>query len=294
MKIILFNPAHNGDILLTLEIVKNIIKSNPSHTYDIQLACCSFIYKDLISKNVSVSNYTNIWMFDKNIDLNLSDNYHFTLWLYKNETLYLNMWQILVKDNIDCLNLNDRIPFIHNLFNEIKTTYGIDLSFNVEKYEDLIPVLPDIPDIDISIVNIIKAIDRHKIFIYNLISENYNNYEPLIQNILNKYPYHQIILARESTIRSSRIINLETDLLISPSFDGKNLVIYSNIANECDIVIFSQTGGSIFPLNRKNIANTNTKYYYLNHYLLSTMKNVFHLNCDYSSKVPELQNFSRV
>lgn len=281
MKIVLFNPAHNGDILLTLEIVKNIIKSNPSHTYDIQLACCSFIYKELVSQNVTVSNYTNIWMFDKNIDLNLNANYHSILWLYKSGTLYLNMWQILVKDNMDCLNLNDRIHFVHKLFNEIKAKHGIDLSFNVNKYEELIPILPDLPDIDTSIVNTIKSINRPKIFIYNLISGNYTNYDALIQNMLNKYPEYQIILARTHQITSSRITNLETDLHVTPSFDGKNLVVYSNVANECGIVLISQTGGSLFCLNQKNLSNTKTKYYYLNEYLLSTLQNVFHLNCDY-------------
>jgi len=277
MKIVLFNPAHNGDILLTLEIVKNIIKSNPSHKYDIQLACCSFIYKDLASTAVTISNYTNIWMFDKNIDLNLTHNYHSTLWVYKNETLYLNMWQILVKDNIDCINLNDRIPFVRKLFTEIKSKHGIDLAFIVERYEDLIP---ELPDTDTS-YNTIKAIDKPKIFIYNMISGNYRNYDMLIQDILNRFPNHHIILARAHGITSSRITNLETDLHVTPSFDGKNLVICSNIADECDIVIFSQTGGSFFHLNKKSIANKKTKYYYLNEYLLSTMKDIFHLNCDH-------------
>ena len=294
MKIVLFNPAHNGDILLTLEIVKNIIKSNPSHTYDIQLACCSFIYKDLVSPTVTVSNYTNIWMFDKNVDLNLTYNYHSVLWVYKSDTLYLNMWQILVKDNIDCVNLNDRIPFVHKLFNEIKAKHSIGLEFNVERYEDLIPVLPNIPDIDTSILNSIKAIDKPKIFIYNMISGNYNNYDALIQHVVNVYPDHHIILARAHSMASSRITNVETDLGITPSFDGKNLVICSNIADECDIVIFSQTGGSFFHLNKRSIANTKTKYYYLNHYLLSTMKEVFGLNCDYCSRVSELQVFSKI
>lgn len=292
MKIVLFNPAHNGDILLTLEIVKNIIKSNPSHTYDIQLACCSFIYKDLVCPNVTVSNYTNIWMFDKNVDLNLTHNHHSTLWLYKPDTLYLNMWQILVKDNIDCLNLNDRIPFVRKLFNEIGDKHQIYLSFNVERYEDLIPVLPDISDT--SILTRIKAIDKPKIFIYNMISGNYNNYDALIEHVVNVYPNHHIILARAHKMASERITNVETDLDVTPSFDGKNLVICSNIADECDIVIFSQTGGSFFHLNKRSIANTKTKYYYLNHYLLSTMKEVFGLNCDYCSRVSELQVFSKI
>lgn len=292
MKIVLFNPAHNGDILLSLEIVRNIIKSNPSHTYDIQLACCSFIYKDLVCPNVTVSNYTNIWMFDKNVDLNLTHNHHSTLWLYKPDTLYLNMWQILVKDNIDCLNLNDRIPFVRKLFNEIGDKHQIYLSFNVERYEDLIPVLPDISDT--SILTRIKAIDKPKIFIYNMISGNYNNYDALIEHVVNVYPNHHIILARAHKMASERITNVETDLDVTPSFDGKNLVICSNIADECDIVIFSQTGGSFFHLNKRSIANTKTKYYYLNHYLLSTMKEVFGLNCDYCSRVSELQVFSKI
>ena len=283
MKIVLFNPAHNGDILLTVEIVKNIVKSNPSYTYDIQLACCSFIYKDLVSTTVTLSNYTKIWMFDKNIDLNLTQNLHYTLCLYTPDVLYLNMWQILVKDNIDCLNLNDRIPFIRNLFNEIKANHNIDLSFNVDKYEDLIPVLPELDDT--SIVNTIRAIDKPKLFIYNLNSANYNNFDTLIKGVVNRFPNHQIILARESTICSPSITNIETDLHVSPSFDGKNLVIYSNIANECDIVVFSQTGGSLFTLNQKNLSNTKTKYYYLNEYLIHTLRNVFHLNCDFYNQL---------
>ena len=60
-EIYLHNPSHSGDILVTLEIVKIFISSNPTSIFKLVPASCKRLYNNLISKNVEVINHNCIW-----------------------------------------------------------------------------------------------------------------------------------------------------------------------------------------------------------------------------------------
>jgi hypothetical protein len=253
MEIVLFNPAHNGDVFFCLEIVKNIIYSNPDYTYDIRLSCSHYIYKELINTNVSLTNYENLWQIDRSILLINDDNKFNKLWVYNNNILYINCWKCLVDDNSSCINISSRVDFIKQLFTNINNTINTNLQFNINDYKDLIPMLPEIDNNIIN--NILNNILNYKtpiIFIYNLngcsnICKNID-YDKFIMYLLSNYIDHKIIIARKSNIHNENIINLETDHNIKPELNGYNLVLYSYIAERSKIVFFNPTSMFVFGL----------------------------------------------
>ena len=133
MNIVLYNYAHNGDVLLTLEIVRNIIKTNPQHNYEIRLSCSFFLYEQLVSENVKIIPSEKLWNIDSNIQISdwEFDNSKDIIWFYRNDKLYINLWKVLTKDNPSPININ-RIQFIKDMFENIKSETRIELKFDVK------------------------------------------------------------------------------------------------------------------------------------------------------------------
>jgi hypothetical protein len=282
MKIILHNPSHNGDQLLTLSIVKILINDNLDKEFMIVPACTTYLFTELSSEKVIIQEHPVIWHHNnKNIFNNknfISEN-HNTLWNFHDGNIYINLWKLLIQDNYNCISLTSRPTFIKNMLTQINNQTGIKINFNCDNYKELIPILPymDIEYIREKITSYNKKI----IFFYNQnsfcgIENSYPNdiNEKTIQQLINNYGEHyMIILSKPCNITHKNLINVETEFDNLPSFDGKNLIINANIANLCDEVYFKNNGGSLFILNQMNIANKNVKYNFIGN---SSWQNIYY------------------
>ena len=91
MKIILHNPSHNGDQLLTLGIVKQLILDNLDKEFVIIPACSSYLYNELLTDKVVLEEHPVLWDNDKNIfnDKNFISENHNTLWNYNDGNIFI-------------------------------------------------------------------------------------------------------------------------------------------------------------------------------------------------------------
>jgi hypothetical protein len=148
-------------------------------------------------------------------------------------------------------------------------------------------LIPEIPSLDTHFINeyIYKKNYDKIIMFYNLngysgqetFSNNFN------KNYINKLLFENInsliIIIDDCDIIHPNLITLSN--IIQKNISGINLVLYANICNLCDEVYFKNTGGSLFILNKVNLNNKLTKYFYLNgnDSYYSVIKNVYNLNC---------------
>ena len=89
MKIILHNPAHNGDVLSTLGIVKKLINDNLDKEFIIIPACSDYLFNELLCDRVIFEEHPVTWNIDKNIHhkTNFISENHDILWNYYNENI---------------------------------------------------------------------------------------------------------------------------------------------------------------------------------------------------------------
>ena len=290
MKIILHNPAHNGDQLFTSGIIKKLISDNIDKHFTIIPSCSMYLFNELLSDRVTLENHPVIWDNNANIIINrnfINEN-HDILWNYHEGNIYINLWKLLVYKNYNWISLLNRPLFIKNLLEEINNKTGIKIFFNCDNYKELIPTLPYV-NIN-EIIEKIRSYNKKIIFFYNQNScsglessytENIN--EIIIKKLIDNYGEdHIIILSKPCNINNKNLINVETEFGIVPVIDGKNLIICANIANICDKVYFKNNGGSLFILNQTNIKNNNNVKYYLigsNDYY-NTISNEYGLNVE--------------
>jgi len=288
MKIVLHNPAHNGDILFGSKIIDIIVKSNPNQQFIISPSCSTVLFEHLTSENVVIQMNDYQWVFETNIFPD-KDNYlfkqHDILWSIEDGNLYINIWQIMCFNRNNNMNLVGRIEVIKNLFLELEEKIGIELYFNAQHYTELIP---EIPQLDVSYIHsyLNNPLYDKCIFFFNLkgcsgsecFPPNFNN--DFIKQLLNENPQSLIIVPDTCTIKHVRLISLMDDLNIKKEVSGKSLVHYANICNLCDEVYFKNNGGSLFTFNVVNIQNKKVKYYFLNGHdeFYHIMKNVYGLN----------------
>jgi hypothetical protein len=76
MKIVLHNPAHNGDILFGSKIIDIIVKSNPNQEFIISPSCSTVLFEHLKSENVVIQMNDYQWVYETNIFPD-KDNYLF-------------------------------------------------------------------------------------------------------------------------------------------------------------------------------------------------------------------------
>ena len=295
MKIVLHNPAHNGDILFGSKIIDIIVKSNPNQEFIISPSCSTVLFEHLKSENVVIQMNDYQWVYETNIFPD-KDNYlfkqHDILWSVssgseapEDSKLYINIWQIMCFNRNNNMNLVGRIEVINNLFLEIKNKTGVELHFNAKHYTELVP---EIPQLDTSYINnyMNNRLYDKRIFFFNLkgcsgsecFPPNFNN--DFIKQLLNENPQSLVIVPDTCTIKHARLISLMDDLNIKKEASGKSLVNYANICNLCDEVYFKNNGGSLFTFNVVNIQNKKVKYYFLNGHdeFYHIMKNVYGLN----------------
>ena len=270
MNICLFNPGHNGDILSCLEFVKIFINSNPFLKFRLSVTCSTHLLLDFLNENVTLELHPNIWNIDnRNIQItnNNDDEGNFilslydTLWKVKNNTIYINMWQLFTKDKKNYFILSDRIEFVLKTLNEINQKMGTSIVFNCNNYKELIPILPNY-DIN-SIKDTLLSFNMKLVFYYNILYNNYNYDDNMIQFLLDSFSDSIVIVPKKSNINNPRLLSLETNFNILPKLDGSNLIIGAAIANLCTDVYIKNSGGSLFVLNQKNIENKKIKYIYL-------------------------------
>lgn len=264
-EIYLHNPSHSGDILVTLEIVKIFISSNPTSIFKLVPASCKRLYNNLISKNVEVINHNCIWdsKNTKNVLIknDIITNLHNVLFHYENNKLYINLWKMLIQDNSNCINLLGRTSFIKKTINEINSKFNLNIQFNCDNDKKLIPILPDI-NID-KTENYLKSLNKKLIFFYNLRSTcgfeqhtNININDKIILKLLSEIDDNTtLIIAKKTDIQNDKIICIETDLNNPLSNDGENLLVNEKISRLCDKIYFKMNGGSLFILNSINVNN---------------------------------------
>lgn len=272
MKIILHNPGHNGDQIISLGIVKYFINSNLDKDFIIVPGCSSYLFNELLSDKVVFEEHPVPWNNNKNIFncKNFISENHDVLWNYHDGNIYINIWKLLVQDNYNCISLSSRPTFIKNMLEQINNQTGIRIFFNCDNYKELISSLPYV---DIGFIREkIRSVNKKIVFFYNQnsfsgLEDSYPSdiNEKTIQKLINDYGEdHMIILSKPCNIIHKNLINVETEFGNLPSHDGKNLIINANIANLCDEVYLKNNGGSLFILNKMNIQNTNkVKYYFI-------------------------------
>lgn len=67
MKIILHNPAHNGDVFFSSKIVDYIVNNNPKYNFIISPSCSSILFEHLVSERVELQTNPYQWTFETNI-----------------------------------------------------------------------------------------------------------------------------------------------------------------------------------------------------------------------------------
>jgi len=296
MFIYLYNSAHNGDIFFTSEIAKTIIKSNPDKEFKLVPSCCSILFEDFVKKNSNVELMIHPSIWDLSESLNNYNNNEKNVFCLFNETsyfcnndLYLNLWRILIDDNIS-FDIRNRIEYINNLFNNINNLHNISLKFDIKNYEELIP---EIPILNINLFDDYikeKKYDK-KIFFYNFygysgqeknVPKDFN--DKFINKLLIENSNSLIIIPDSSNIKHINLISLKDDLYIDKDVCGKNLLLYANICNNCNDVYFKNNGGSLFILNKKNYNNNNIQFYFISdcnsfYDYNETIKKCYKLNC---------------
>jgi hypothetical protein len=305
----LHNPAHNGDVLASSQIVKVLVKSNPEIKFKIVPSCSSVLFEELVNDNVELLEHTSKWIFTTNYVENPDDDvfaFRDTLYGTKNNNLYINMWKLMLLHNSGCLDIENKVNVVNDLLEEIYQYYNFRLFFNAKCTEDLVP---EIPEYDISFMNNYLPIHHNPyvtekkhnktIFFFNLFgcsgqdsntfSCNFNdNYTRML---LDENPDSLIIIVDKSSITHPNVLSLTDDLKIEKMQSGKSLVLYANICKLCDEVHFKDNGGSLFFLNKVNIGKRNTKYFCLsnNDLFYNVLKNTYKLNCFY---VPYFQQYN--
>jgi len=277
MSIYLHNPGHNGDVLCSSEIVKILVRSNPTIRFKIVPSCSSILFEDVVSKNVSIQEHPVVWMLHKNevtphLDepLQYIQKLHDTLISFHNGNLYINMWSFFINNNGHSMELRHRPQQMKQFLQNIKNTFNVELQFHCEGYRDLIPKIPQL-DTDFMNSFIDPSKTKRPILFYNLngySGQDEARYSPafndnFIQHLLNENPDTQIIVVNETTHKHPNLLTLSTDVKIEKTLSGKSLVLYANICRLCDKVYFKLNGGSLFILNQDNIADTSTEYYLL-------------------------------
>lgn len=302
MKVLLFNPMHNGDVLYSSGIVGNIIKSNPKIQFILMPSCSSILYKQYIRPGVIIEEHPMQWNMThpvyKQSKYNHIVHMKTTLWKKIDDIVYINMWKLMLTDfgkpqPQKCspfANIYNKQEHVCMLFDEIYNSTGLKLEFNVSDYKELIPI---IPKMDISSIE--KVINYkgnpHIILFYNF--NGYSGQErfyPInfndnkIVELLTKNPDSLLILTGTSIIKHTNILNLQDDLGIQKQYDGSSLVLYGNLCEICDEVHFKDNGGSLFQLNQRAINNHKTKYYFHNNNVNDNsgyiFKEVYGLNCE--------------
>lgn len=285
-EIYLHNPGHSGDILHTLEIAKIFISSNPNCIFKLVPASCKCLYNNLISKNVEIIQHNCIWD-SKNvknvlIKSDIITNLHNVLFHYENHKLYINLWQMLITNNSNCINLLGRTSFIKNTINEINFKFNLNIQFDCDNDKNLIPVLPNINIAKIE--NDLKSLNKKLIFFYNLNSNSTfekptNINDKVILKLLSEIDDNTIlIIAKKTNIQNDKIICIETDLNNPLSNDGENLLVNEKISRLCNRIYFKVNGGSLFILNSINI-NNDQNFYLINFdNWYNILKKSYHLN----------------
>jgi hypothetical protein len=274
----LHNNAHNGDVLLSSEIVKVFIRCNPTIQFKIVPCCSSILFQDVVSNNVSIHEHPIIWNYDMNREGHMVENdiecirqLSNTLISYTNtdniQRLYINTWCILT-NNSHCMDLRCKPLQIAMMLEYIKNTYNIDLHFRCDDYRELIPKLPAY---SLASFHIFTNPLKESIFFYNLdgfsgqdrgrYSRSFN--DNVINHLLVENPDKQLIIVNKTEITHPNLLTLTTDVNIEKTLCGKNLVYYANICRLCSKVYFKLNGGSLYLLNKDNIGDKSTEYYLL-------------------------------
>lgn len=270
----LHNPAHNGDVFYSSEITKILIRSNPTTRFKIVPSCSSILFEDMVNDNVSIHEHPLAWKFDRNEaafmeenDIEHIRNIENTLVSYTNaeniNRLYINTWRLMI-NNGHCMDLRGKPAQITTLLESIKNAHNIELHFHCNDYRELIP---KIPQLNIDSLNIFKNPSKETIFFYNLeawgqprYSSSFN--DNLIKHLLDENPDKQLIIINESQVKHPNLLTLTTDANIEKTLCGKNLVYYANICRQCSKVYFKLNGGSLYVLNKDNISDKTTEYYF--------------------------------
>ena len=275
----LHNNAHNGDVFFSSEIVKVLIRSNPTIQFKIVPCCSSILFHDIVSDNVSIHDHPIKWnvnmismtghIVESDIEYirNLSNMLVGCTNTDNIQRLYINTWCLLVYKS-HCMDLRCKPVQITTILENIKKTYNIELHFHCNDYRELIP---KIPEYSLDSFRIFTNPSKESVFFYNLdgfsgldngrYSSSFN--DNVIKHLLVENPDKQLIIVNKTDITHPNLLTLTTDLNIEKTLCGKNLVYYANICRLCSKVYFKVNGGSLYVLNKDNIGDKTTQYYLL-------------------------------
>lgn len=296
MSIYLHNPSHNGDQILTLGIVRKIIEQNTDKKFTIVPACSMYLFSELLNDNVNLQMHPVIWYEKKNIHLNnnIISASHDILWSAEGGNIYINMFQLLLKENPTQIGLIDRVNYVKKILTDIKNKTGVDIYFSCDNYKELVPTLPNInmenlskiskffecnnhrqfmpslSNIDTESIKIkLRSYNKKIIFFYNQnsfcgIENGYpkNINEHVVSELIQRYGNEYIILlTKQCNTTNPNVLFIENEFNNCPRLDGLNLVINAYIADLCDKVYFKNNGGSLFILNQMNTCNSINRQY---------------------------------
>jgi hypothetical protein len=290
MIVVLHNCAHNGDVLASSQIVKILVKSNPEIKFEIVPSCSSVLFEELVNENVKILHHPSPWVITIN-QKQTAETYLDTLSdvkiNYKNNKLYINFW-VFMTENSCCLDILGKNKKMKELLNEINKKYNVQLSYDCDNDDYLVP---QIPQYNTNFMNeFIHRKNYKKIILFfnlkgysgqeNIFSNNFDN--NFTQKLVNENPDSLIITIDKSALNDENLISLTDDVKIEKQHSGKSIVLYANICNLCDEVYFKNNGGSLFLLNKININNTKTKYFFINKNdnYYRTIKNSYKFNIE--------------
>jgi hypothetical protein len=267
--IFLHNPAHNGDVLASSQLVKLLIIDNPHLEFKIVPSCASILFEDFVKNtpNSELLKHPSPWVFTTN-NVNENDYIHklanTLLHLDGNGNLYLNTWKFMLSSSNVCIDIQNVIPTMNSFVKHINEAYKIGIKFGSHTMDELVPTMPQY---DVSFMN--TLIDRKKydkiMFFYNLngcsgqeLAKGFNHF--FINKLLNENPNCLLIIVDKCEIEHPNLLTLSH---IPKEHSGKSLVLYANICNLCDEVYFKDNGGSLFLLNEVNISNKRVNYFFV-------------------------------
>ena len=286
--IFLHNPAHNGDVLASSQVVKLLIKDNPHIQFKIVPSCASVLFEDFVNEtsNSELLKHPSPWVFTTN-RVNENDYIHqlanTLVNVDVNGNLYINLWKFILSSSSVCIDIQNVIPTMNRLIQHLNTSYKFNIKFNSHTIQELVPI---IPQYDVSFMNALIDRQKHKkiLFFYNLfgcsgqeLPAGFNHY--FINKLLYDNPNCLLIIVDICDIEHPNLLSISH---IKKEHSGKSLVLYANICNLCDEVYFKDNGGSLFLLNTVNISNKLTKYFFIGSPVgtYDVIKNGYKLNCN--------------
>lgn len=288
MRVVLYNPAHIGDMYLNQQILIQFIRCNPTVDIKIFHEYNHYMYND-VSNNLMIKaeDYNNPVFsdFKENIlpTLKLEDqnSASFHVEVVNQNTLFINTWIASLGEFLPGISMGTDVIRIQdgfiNKIHQINKDYNLSLQYTPLSLFDLIPYIPK-SNID-KFLEWKKQTNKLLIFYYNYfpganqdfplknIAEEHSD---ILKCMANEYPDGYILVPNLGSDNTSKcdvshipnIINCSTLFDCQETLSCENIYKLTDISSLCDITITFDMG-RCFTFYNQSFANNKNKIFHI-------------------------------